>query len=470
MRHLTIIFMAVVFTLGVAQAQDDESTFGAGAKKAADSVKGFFGGLFGGDESNRNNSSDFDPTQEYEATGAGNPGNRPRMIPAPAQPGAAASPTREQIRAIQVRLNTLGYDAGTPDGLMGARTRRAITSYQQRAGLSVNGVPSVSLLHHLTSNQSVAAPGVTPGGHATALTTGPIAAANDYEGALHNDDYFCKDMVDEFRVYGSIKNIFESGAGRLGSWMSGVSEGETTTAASSEAEVQKILDEAKLTAKRTNWMPLSIEQLYGDAIHDRRLTQAPEVISRKVKGRKARLYKSADELLDKLLAGIPEEHPYEFKLFLISDAGVSAEALPGGYLYLSTGALNKGMAELVLGHEIAHVTKRHTTRELQARLIDSVSTVDDLKSLMTEREPGQIIKRAKALEGRFLSYSRQQELQSDACAVRLVKGLPGVKMSREIDRFIAEIGSTQADEALNASQHPSYPERRERMLQAMTPE
>ena len=216
-------------------------------------------------------------------------------------------------------------------------------------------------------------------------------------------------------------------------------------------------------------MPLAVEQRYGQLVHQNRLEKAPEVFSRNVKGRRARQYKEADALLAGLLEQIPEKHPFEFNLFLTNDADANAEAVPGGYLYLSTGALDKGVAQLVLAHEIAHVTKRHTTRELQARLIDSMATVDDIKDLMADRDPESdaILKRAAALKGRFLHYSRQQELQADACAVRLTGELPGFDVSREVDRYIDLIGDTQVQKDLNTSRHPGHPKRRMRMQQAM---
>jgi len=35
------------------------------------------------------------------------------------------------IRAVQEKLNTMGFDAGTADGIIGPNTRRAIRNFQQ---------------------------------------------------------------------------------------------------------------------------------------------------------------------------------------------------------------------------------------------------------------------------------------------------------------------------------------------------
>lgn len=37
-------------------------------------------------------------------------------------------------------LNTLGYNTGGLDGIFGARTQEAVRNYQQRVGLSVDGI------------------------------------------------------------------------------------------------------------------------------------------------------------------------------------------------------------------------------------------------------------------------------------------------------------------------------------------
>lgn len=50
------------------------------------------------------------------------------------------------VKAIQQRLNELGYDAGAVDGLFGPRTRSAIVAFQNDHGLDASGTASQSLL------------------------------------------------------------------------------------------------------------------------------------------------------------------------------------------------------------------------------------------------------------------------------------------------------------------------------------
>ena len=69
----------------------------------------------------------------------------PPMPPAPIPPAVS----RQQLLEIQQILNALGYDAGSPDGIMGRRTAAAIRDFQQANGLAVNGQADERLLARL---------------------------------------------------------------------------------------------------------------------------------------------------------------------------------------------------------------------------------------------------------------------------------------------------------------------------------
>lgn len=60
-----------------------------------------------------------------------------------------------EVEEIQRRLNTLGFDSGEPDGVVGSRTRRAIKEFQLRRGLPADGFPDRALLGLMRTQQSV---------------------------------------------------------------------------------------------------------------------------------------------------------------------------------------------------------------------------------------------------------------------------------------------------------------------------
>jgi membrane-bound lytic murein transglycosylase B len=56
----------------------------------------------------------------------------------------------EQRKQLQTRLTAAGYDTGGTDGVLGSKSRAAISAYQQRNGLVVTGEPSLDLLGRLS--------------------------------------------------------------------------------------------------------------------------------------------------------------------------------------------------------------------------------------------------------------------------------------------------------------------------------
>lgn len=57
--------------------------------------------------------------------------------------------TLDDRKRLQARLNAKGFDVGTPDGVVGAKTEAAIRAFQRTQGLAETGVPSRGLLRRL---------------------------------------------------------------------------------------------------------------------------------------------------------------------------------------------------------------------------------------------------------------------------------------------------------------------------------
>ncbi|MBR9807227.1 MAG: hypothetical protein GYB49_08410 [Alphaproteobacteria bacterium] len=57
----------------------------------------------------------------------------------------------QQVKAIQAALNTMGYNAGTPDGILGAGTAAAIREYQSDTGLAATGHVTQELIEQLNA-------------------------------------------------------------------------------------------------------------------------------------------------------------------------------------------------------------------------------------------------------------------------------------------------------------------------------
>ena len=57
--------------------------------------------------------------------------------------------SRAEVQEIQTRLARLGFESGTPDGVIGSKTRAAVRSYQRGAKLPPDGYPTAGLLQRL---------------------------------------------------------------------------------------------------------------------------------------------------------------------------------------------------------------------------------------------------------------------------------------------------------------------------------
>ena len=120
------------------------------------------------------------------------------------------------------------------------------------------------------------------------------------------------------------------------------------------------------------------------------------------------------------LAAVSErpQLPWSFKV--IDDPTVNAFAVPGGFLYVTRGILThfNSEAELaaVLGHEIGHVTARHSVEQIsRAQLGGLLLGVGSILSEDVRRFGGLA---QTGLGILFLSYSRDDEHQADMLGVR----------------------------------------------------
>jgi hypothetical protein len=229
----------------------------------------------------------------------------------------------------------------------------------------------------------------------------------------------------------------------------------------------------KRVSRESIWLPVAAEEMFGNQQHKARV-DAGFVVERKQNRQAIELYRRADQLLANLTPLVPESVPYKLQIHVLTDADVQAEALPGGHVYITRGALkqNDGVVLLMLAHEIAHITKRHQTKALQARLVDTGLTFEEAKRLMTDRAaaPKIIAGAVQKMRGRFAEYDQGQELQSDACAMRLLTEISGVKPLEAVQRYLATQKDTgkqeQTREDIVYASHPQYPDRERRYREA----
>lgn len=108
---------------------------------------------------------------------------------------------------------------------------------------------------------------------------------------------------------------------------------------------------------------------------------------------------------------------YEFKV--VDSPVVNAFALPGGYVYFTRGILahfnNEAEFAGVLGHEIGHVTARHSARQQTTQTFGTLGLVVGMIAVPELAQMGESA--GQALQLLFLKYSRDHESESDRLGV-----------------------------------------------------
>ena len=148
------------------------------------------------------------------------------------------------------------------------------------------------------------------------------------------------------------------------------------------------------------------------------------------------------------LAAVSERPDLPWSFRIADDEIVNAFALPGGRIYVTRGLLAhlSREAELagVLGHEIGHVTARHSVNGLSRELAISAGVVAALV-LLDSGETAEIVT-GLGLNLLFLKFGRNQERQADQLGVRYVRGA-GLDPHGVVDvlRVLQVVSSAQSD-------------------------
>ena len=121
------------------------------------------------------------------------------------------------------------------------------------------------------------------------------------------------------------------------------------------------------------------------------------------------------------LANASDDRERQWRFRVVDAAEVNAFALPGGFVYVNRGLIDRAgnVSELagVLGHEIAHVVLRHSAERLEKaqKTNVGVSLVCALTSLCSSDAARVAINVGGA--ALFARFSRQDEFEADSAAV-----------------------------------------------------
>jgi len=117
-----------------------------------------------------------------------------------------------------------------------------------------------------------------------------------------------------------------------------------------------------------------------------------------------------------------KEWDVPYRVTVLDDKEINAFAVPGGPIYF-----NKGLIELaetddelaaVMGHEVAHIVRRHSARQMSDELVKV-----GLAQILLSRSSSDIQEAVQiALNLKSMSFSRGDERESDAAGFRYLIG------------------------------------------------
>lgn len=172
--------------------------------------------------------------------------------------------------------------------------------------------------------------------------------------------------------------------------------------------------------------------------------------------------------LGQKLAATSERPGLEWKFRLVDDPAVNAFALPGGFVYVTRGLLThlNSEAELasVLGHEIGHVTARHSVSQMSKQtLLGGLLGLGVALSPEVEQYAGVLTQGMGAL---FLKFSRDDERQADELGLRYIdRAGYDVRPMADVFETLGSVSRLEGGARLPdwQSTHPNPEDRRQRI-------
>ncbi len=134
-----------------------------------------------------------------------------------------------------------------------------------------------------------------------------------------------------------------------------------------------------------------------------------------------------------------------FSFAILKDEHPNALALPGGFIYVTSGLLDLGLDDdeiaPLLGHEIAHITRKHLLKRRTASILLSILSVIVLMNMPGpgEGEPVEI-------DGKKVSHA-EAAMMARSLAVQLSQALLEMGYSREHEREADKLGHLAAAKA-----------------------
>ena len=170
------------------------------------------------------------------------------------------------------------------------------------------------------------------------------------------------------------------------------------------------------------------------------------------------------------MAAVSERPQLDWTFRVVNDGAVNAFALPGGYIYITRGIMThlNSEAELatVVGHEIGHVTARHSVNQMSKAQLAQMGLGVGMALSPELAQFGQYAETGLGLM--FLKFGRDDERQSDELGLRyMVKAGYDPRPAPRVFDMLEDVSRASGSDRLPGwmSTHPA-PENREAYLES----
>ena len=227
-------------------------------------------------------------------------------------------------------------------------------------------------------------------------------------------------------------------------------------------KMKKILFSILLFSGFANAQPIAYDVKLGAEAAEQFVVQIGQYANPK-------LHNYVNEVGYKLVENLSEEM-FEYTFTILDDPTPNAFALPGGFVFVTRGLLvlvqNVDELACVLAHEIVHVQKRHSVKQMKRGVIPNILLIPGkvLESLGGGRLGKVLNAPIEAGTGLFTaSYSRKHESESDRLGILLAAraGFDPSALSGILERIITweESLNDTVEKRSYYSDHPYTPDR-----------
>ena len=175
------------------------------------------------------------------------------------------------------------------------------------------------------------------------------------------------------------------------------------------------------------------------------------------------------------IAAVCDRKELIYTFAVVDDKEVNAFSLPGGYVFINEGLINKTANddELsgVIAHEVAHIVARHAVKRYESSLGLQLAQL----ATIAARQGGVAQGMSIAVQAAQLSYARQDELEADRLGVKYMKAagfdpkgmLTFLEKLHELDRTRSHYLPRGVVRPYYALTHPYAPERLRAVKEAL---